>query len=138
MKLQIVKTDDEKIENYQHIQCYGTPLDLSSVADNECEEILAGDLLDMYTIDMLPALVQQLVSKLRIGGKIVLGGTEFSVLAKHIVNGGFTAEAVSNIIASKKSLTDISIIKNALKQLGLNILSTSISGIHCEVTAKRG
>jgi len=138
MKLQIVKTDDEKIENYQHIQCYGTPLDLSSIADNECEEILAGDLLDMYTIDMLPALVQQLVSKLRIGGKIVLGGTEFSVLAKHIVNGGFTAEAVSNIIASKKSLTDISIIKNALKQLGLNILSTSISGIHCEVTAKRG
>lgn len=138
MKLQIVKTDDEKIENYQHIQCYGTPLDLSSIADNECEEILAGDLLDMYTIDMLPALVQQLVSKLRIGGRIVLGGTEFSVLAKHIVNGGFTAEAVSNIIASKKSLTDISIIKNALKQLGLNILSTSISGIHCEVTAKRG
>ena len=138
MKLQIVKTDDEKIENYQHIQCYGTPLDLSSIADNECEEILAGDLLDMYTIDMLPALVQQLVSKLRIGGRIVLGGTEFSVLAKHIVNGGFTAEAVSNIIASKKSLTDISIIKNALKQLGLNILSTSISGIHCEVTAKSG
>lgn len=138
MKLQIVKTDDEKIENYQHIQCYGTPLDLSSIADNECEEILAGDLLDMYTIDMLPALVQQLVSKLRIGGRIVLGGTEFSVLAKHIVNGGFTAEAVSNIIASKKSLTDISIIKNALKQLGLDILSTSISGIHCEVTAKRG
>ena len=50
MKLQIVKTDDEKIENYQHIQCYGTPLDLSSIADNECEEILAGDLLDMYTL----------------------------------------------------------------------------------------
>ena len=138
MKLQIFRTDDEKIENYKHLQCYGTPLDLSDIADNECEEILAGDVLDMYSVDMLPQVVQQLVGKLRIGGRIVLGGTEFSVLAKHIVIGGLTAEPVSQIIASKKSLTDVMTIKNALKQLGLNILSTSISGVHCEVTAKRG
>ena len=138
MKLQIFRTDDEKIENYKHIQCYGTPLDLSDIADNECEEILAGDVLDMYSVEMMPQLIQQLVGKLRIGGRIVLGGTEFSVLAKHIINGGLTAEAVSQIIASKKSVTDVMTIKNALKQLGLNILSTSINGVHCEVTAKRG
>lgn len=138
MKLQIFGSDNEKIENYQHLQCYGTPLDLSGIADNECEEILAGDVLDMYTVDVIPQLIQQLVSKLRIGGKIVLGGTEFSVLAKHVINGGFTSENVSRIIANKKSLTDVVTIKNALVQLGLSILTTSIDGIHCEVTAKRG
>lgn len=138
MKLQIFRTDEEKIENYQHVQCFGTPLDLSSVADNECESILAGDVLDMYAADVVPGVIQQLVKKLRIGGEIVLGGTEYSVFAKHIVSGGITSQAASQIIAQKKSLTNLDVIKQALKQLGLNILSTSIEGIHCEVKAKRG
>jgi hypothetical protein len=138
MKLQIITQDAEKIEGYTQVQCFGTQLDLSSISDNECENILAGDVLDMYPIDTVGQVIQQLVKKLRIGGEIVLGGTECRVLAKHIVNGMITEQQASQIIAGKKSLLSVEIIKNALKTLGLNVLTTSISGIHCEVKAKRG
>jgi len=138
MKLQIYRTENEKIENFHHVQCFGTQLDLSGVADNQCELILAGDLMDMYPADEAATVIQQVLQKLRIGGEIVLGGTEVRVLAKNILNGTVPEQHASQIIGNVKSLTSIGTLKQALKSLGLHILSTSIDGIHCEVKARRG
>ena len=138
MKLQIITQDSDKIEGFTHVQCFGVQLDLSSVSDNECEVILDGDILDMYPSEVAGNVIQQLVQKLRIGGEIVLGGTECRVLAKHVVNGLLTEGQVSNIIAKKKSLVSVGTLKQAVKALGLNVLHTSIDGVHCEIKARRG
>ena len=138
MKLQIILNDQDKISNYNHVVCTGEPLDLSNVCDNECEEILANNILDMYTLEQVGQVVQQLVTKLRIGGEIAIGGTECRVFAKSIVNGIISESQASDIISQKKSMTNISIVKKALQQLGLSILSTSIEGISYEIKAKRG
>lgn len=138
MKLQVVTKDSDKIEGFTHVQCFGVQLDLSSISDNECELILAGDILDMYQTEALGEVIQQLVKKLRIGGEIVLGGTECRVFAKSVVNGLITENQASQIIANKKSLVSIETLKEAVKSLGLNVIHTSIDGVHCEVKAKRG
>jgi len=70
MKLQILKEGQDKIENYSHAVASNNKVDISHIVNNECEHILATDVLDCFTPDGIPELLQALVSKLRMGGEI--------------------------------------------------------------------
>ena len=76
MKLHIVKPEQESIENYTRVDANPDSLDLSKVSDNECTMILANDILDLFHIDNLPQLLEHLVKKIRMGGELVVGGTD--------------------------------------------------------------
>jgi hypothetical protein len=138
MKLQIVRPDQESIENYTRIDIAPNTIDLSMVSDNECTSILANDILDSFSVENIPSLLEQLVKKIRMRGELIIGGTDIRLFCKFVVNDQMDELSATRLLGSLQSMTVFSHTTNSLKDLGLNIVSTQISGSHYEVKASRG
>ena len=136
MKLQILRGGQEEIENYSHVVASDNKVDISHIINNECERILATDVLDCFTVDGVPELIQALVSKLRLGGEMSIGGTEIR-MCKSIINGSITPEEGSGIISGLYSASSLQFVQEALEKLGLTVVDTHMNGIHFEVKVRR-
>ena len=137
MKLQILKEGQDKIENYSHAVASNNKVDISHIVNNECEHILATDVLDCFTPDGIPELLQALVSKLRMGGEMSVGGTDMRLLCKSIINGSITPTEGSAIISDLYSSSSLQVIQETLEKLGLTVVDTHMNGIHFEVKVRR-
>ena len=138
MKLHIVKPEQESIENYTRLDVTSNTLDLSAVSDNECIAILANDILDVFNLDNVHAVIEQLVRKLRMGGELVIGGTDIRLFCKFVANDQIDEPTAARLIGNAQSMTTFDQTSNSLVALGLNILSSQIMGIHYEIKASRG
>ena len=137
MKIHVLRPDQQAIENFTRVNISNNLVDLTQLSDNECELILANDAIDSYSIDRVAELVQSLVSKLRLGGELVLGGTSIRLFCKQVLNSQLDEQQASQIIGSVASLTSPQPLVQALSSMGLEILESTMSGIHYEVKAKR-
>lgn len=137
MKLHIVRPNQEAIENFTKAVAFENNINLTEVSDNECELIMANDIVDTFTIDKIGELVMSLRKKMRMNGKLVLGGTDIRLLCKAIVNDQISEQEGSNIISTLSSASNLTTLKAAVESVGLIVEATQISGIHYEVTAKR-
>ena len=138
MKLQVVKENQEWIKNFEKVIVSPNQIDLSVASNNECEVILATDVLDSFSLNNIPELLRALLDKLRLGGEISIGGTDGRLLSKHTLNGLLSPDDTSSIVGELESVTFLPIVQQMLEGMGLKILSTNISGIHYEIKARRG
>ena len=58
MKIQILRENQQAIENYTKIIVGDNQIDLSSISDNECSFILANDVLDSFSIENIDQLIK--------------------------------------------------------------------------------
>lgn len=137
MKLQILKDGQEEIKNYSHVVASDNKVDISHIMNNECERILATDVLDCFTIGGVPELLQALASKLRLGGEMSVGGTEIRLLCKSIINGSITPEEGAEVISGLYSASSLQFVQDALEKLGLTVVDTHMNGVHFEVKVRR-
>ena len=137
MKIQILRQDQKPIEGYQQITVDRNSLDLATVSDNECEFILAPDVLDSFSGDGAGQVIQALYSKLRLGGTLVIGGTDVRLFSKAVLNGAVGVMDASNIVTNCHAMTSVEMTKVTLQGLGLFINSTSLDGLHYELKATR-
>lgn len=138
MKLQIVKPEQESIENYTRVVVSPNTIDLSTVSDNECTVVLANDILDSFSIDNIPSLLTQLAKKVRMQGELVVGGTDIGLFCKLVTNDQIDTLSAIRLLGTVQSMTTLSQTVGILAELGLNIASSQISGIHYEIKAVRG
>ena len=138
MKIQILRENQQAIENYTKIIVGDNQIDLSSISDNECSFILANDVLDSFSIENIDQLIKSILMKLRIKGSIVIGGTDMRLFCKNVTNGSVDTGQASRIIGVVQSMTVLNDIVNLIRSSGLNIESTQITGIHYEIKATRG
>ena len=138
MKIQILRENQQAIENYTKIIVGDNQIDLSSISDNESSFILANDILDSFSVVNIDQLIKSIIKKLRINGSVVIGGTEMRLFCKNVLNGSINTGQASNIISLTQSMSTINDIVDLIKSSGLNIESTLIRGVHYEVKAKRG
>ena len=137
MKIHVLRPDQQAIENFTRVNISNNLVDLTQLSDNECELILANDAIDSYSIDRVAELVHSLVSKLRLGGELVLGGTSIRLFCKQVLNSQLDESQASQIVGSVASLTSPEPLVQVLSSMGLEIVEASMSGIHYEVKAKR-
>lgn len=137
MKIHVLRPDQQAIENFTRVNVSNNLVDLTQLSDNECELILANDAMDSFSVDRAGELLQSLVSKLRLGGELVLGGTSIRLFCKQVLNSQLDEQQASQIIGSVASLTSPQPLVQALSSMGLEILESTMSGIHYEVKAKR-
>lgn len=142
MKVQLVKSENNSIKGYKSIALL--PLaslaklnNLNLLSDNECEFILASDVLDEFQNQEIVSVIDALVKKLRVNGTLVIGGTDIRIFCKSITNGLINELDGSSIVASKQSMTNMQNIIDILKNFGLKIQSSRIIGINYEITAVR-
>ena len=138
MKIQILRENQQAIENYTKIIVGDNQIDLSSISDNECSFILANDVLDSFSIENIDQLIKSILMKLRINGSIVIGGTDMRLFCKNVTNGSVDTGQASRIIGVVQSMTVLNDIVNLIRSSGLKIESTQITGIHYEIKATRG
>jgi hypothetical protein len=137
MKLQILREGQEGIVNYEHTTVSRNEIDISHIINNECEQILATDVLDDFNTDAMPELIHALVSKLRMGGELSLGGTDIRLLCKSILNGLVTESEASELISSINSASSLVSVQELLMQTRLQIIDTHMNGVHFEIKARR-
>ena len=74
MKIHVAKMSEETIEGYKHVVVSDNHINFMDISDNECSEILANDVLDSFFSDKTEDCLVSLVNKLRLGGKLIVGG----------------------------------------------------------------
>ena len=137
MKIHVVRPQQEAIKNFKKVICFNSSIDLSEIADNECDVIMANDAVDMFTIDKLQELLGLLASKLRLNGELVIGGTDIRILCKNVINDQIDETTASQIISQLQSATSLQVLRGLAQEMGLNVVSTQLSGTHYELTIKR-
>ena len=138
MKIHIVRESQKSIENYKKVTVSNNSVDLSDISDNECTFILAGDTLDSFSLESIPSFIQNLTKKVRMGGSLVVGGTDIRLFSKSIINGMISESEASSIIGLVQSMSIIANTVEIIKSLGMQIESTQINGYHYEIKAQRG
>lgn len=138
MKIQVAKMSGDIIDGYRHVVASDNYINFMDISDNECTEILANDVLDCFSDEKIQDCIVSLVSKLRLGGKLIIGGKDLRLFCKLVLNGLVDRREASNILQNTNSMPSLREITPLVEKTGLNILSTQISGMHFEVVAQRG
>jgi len=85
----------------------------------------------------MPELLQALVSKMRLGGEMSIGGTDIRLLCKSVINGSLTPEEGSSVISGLYSASSLQAVQGILEKLGLAVVDTHMNGIHFELKVRR-
>ena len=137
MKIQIATSNQEHIAGYREISIKDGRIDFQEISDNECTYILANNILDVFPVQHTTQCVAELVKKLRLGGTLVVGGTDLRIFSLNVINGMLQPDEASNIISSVSSMNDAGTVSNIIREMNLTIVSTQISGVHYEISAER-
>jgi hypothetical protein len=144
MKIQII-TQSTPINGYTHInpELGGNIQDIPC-ENNECVEIIADKICDYLPRNQLFKTLEYYLTKLRIGGKIVIGGTEVRELAKNLVlNDNY--EEFNHLLfgrydspwSIKTGISSVIEISDFLASMGLKIIKKRIDRCTFIVEAHR-
>jgi len=134
MKVNFVRVGEPHIEGYVRAEALG---DLNQFANSECDTIFANNILDSFSLHGAYEAISLMRSKLRMGGALVIGGTDLRLFCKSVINGSISSEDGSQLVASCGSMHESNKVKHYLQQLGLVIDTSSIQGTHYEFKATR-
>jgi predicted SAM-dependent methyltransferase len=137
MKIQILRDQQNLIEGYEHVVMNGAELDLSRFSNNECSEIIADNILDAVPIRYMAQTLKLLTDKLRMGGKLVIGGTDLRLFCKQVLNETISPTDANAIISQCQSMTNLEEIVGLVSTTNLKIQTTNINGIHFEICCTR-
>ena len=139
MKVHLVKNEKEAIKGYKSI-VYSPAKSISNLdllSDNECDFILAGNIIDDFSLNQVGEVISNLLRKLRINGTITIGGTDLRLFCKNVINGLISESDASELLKTKQSMTNLNMMLETMKSAGLKIQSSKITGVHYEITAIR-
>ena len=114
--------------------------------DEVCEaaqaiEILGDEILNYIPVKHLGQLIQHWRSKLRIGGRLILGGTDLIEMAKAIVtkqtNPYIANQVLFGIDCDRVSCLTLDDIENLVRAQDLKIISKRLDGINFLIEAVR-
>jgi len=139
MKIHLVKNEKDAIKGYKAI-VYSPAKHINNLdllSDNECDFILAGNIIDDFSLSEVSEVISNLLKKLRINGTITIGGTDLRLFCKNVINGLISESDASELLKTKQSMTNLNMMLETMKSSGLKIQSSKITGVHYEITAVR-
>tara|TARA_B100000131_G_C17907355_1_gene528934 strand:+ start:305 stop:724 length:420 start_codon:yes stop_codon:yes gene_type:complete len=137
MKVHVVNKNEESITGYQRVEISGGIADFQGCSDNECTSILMTTSLDSVDLNGVQKLLHQARQKMRIGGSLVVGGTDIRLLSRAVVSGSLDTQQANEVLYSKSSCSDVNTVVDLLRSLGLSVISTKVAGIHYEIESVR-
>jgi hypothetical protein len=137
MNIHITENVDKIIDGFKMIPVINGSFDLSGIPDNSALNIVAVDAVDSIKFDFMEKFITDIRTKIRINGKVVIGGADLSTICGNVFDGKNTSKDFNNIIYSKKSCQNMSDIIDLLISVGLTINLVQFKGFNYEVTATR-
>tara|TARA_R110000744_G_scaffold157499_3_gene273329 strand:- start:1287 stop:1793 length:507 start_codon:yes stop_codon:yes gene_type:complete len=136
-KLAILPMGVEHPDGYQVIEVMNGNFNIDQFSENECVEILAPNILNLVDYQKLNGVIISLLSKLRTGGVMMVGGTDTDMVARAIINKTLDVEALNSHIYNSSAITNLTTTREFLSSIGLEILSASYNGLNYEIRARR-
>ena len=137
MKVQILRQGEAPVQGYNPIFVEINRINLDGLAQNQCEMILASDIFDCVTYNNIEPVLQALLSKLRLGGQLVVGGTDYNLLGSALNNKLLSEQDAARLIGNISCVVDGHKIADGLRSLNLAVETMHMDGIHFEVKARR-
>lgn len=137
MKIHITENIENIIEGYGMVPIIYGKVDLGKYPDNSLLEIIAIDAIDSIPSDLLNNFFNQVISKMRMGCVMVLGGVELGLIARSIVNGKLDSEGFNGLLFKNKSMHSSVDIVKILTSHNLAIDSINIIGNNYEIKTSR-
>ena len=137
MKVYITENIDKVIEGYTMIPIIYGKIDLGQVPNNAAKSIVAVDALDSIPVQFLDNFLDDVKSKMRLNSKLILGGTELSVISRDVLLGNLNTQKFNELVFSKRGLYNISDIVSILQSKNLIINKSSIKGYNYEISVTR-
>ncbi len=139
MKIQILDSKIEQpVKGYdKHIDFANLSSVLSELSDNECNYILAPELLSGFALPQYQELLTALTSKLRVNGELVVGGTELRAFTDAVRNKKLDMQTSNQIISRCQSMADVHEVCGLINNLGRFNITWSCSGVHYEIKVCR-
>jgi len=132
----ILPMGSEHPEGYQVLEVINGNFNIDQFSEGECVEILAPNLLNLVEFSSLNTVISKVLSKLRAGGTLVIGGTDANMLARAIINNTVNLESLNQHIYNTASITDLQTSVGFLKSLGLKIISANYNGLTYEIKSE--
>jgi hypothetical protein len=132
------ETDDVKIGDIKNLDPF--------VNDAEATEIIATDVIDYLPLNDMNTIIDHWVSKLRRGGKIVIGGIDLFQVCKAFTQYDINVETANKLLHGlqdqphllKRLTLTLTGLRNYLRDKhGLKILKTRYAGYSMIVEAQR-
>jgi hypothetical protein len=126
MKIQLYKEGENCIDGYVSI-LYSQEDKLSNlekVINNSCEYIIANNVTDFFAKEYFDIILNLLVSKLRIGGTLVITGLDINLLSKNILNGNTSLDDASNAVSQ---ISSVNTMYNLIEKLEFKNLKVDIA-----------
>lgn len=136
MKIHITNSLNNAIEGYNIVIFENLNVDFDTLSNNCCDFILANNIFDYVESKQIPEIIHKLFSKLRLTGKMCIGGKDINLFCKSVKNKLLSEEEASNIISKTKSLVGHSFVENIIRELGMKY-TTQLNGVSYEITASR-
>jgi len=135
---------DEELNTKKKVKCLLDNLD-EHVDNAECDEILALDVLEYFTVDKVDAILRHWITKLRRKGKIVIGLTNLRQVFRSVLSYKIDSNQANILIYGiqqreldfKKTFIDLDKLYSVLQSNGLEIINKRIDGFQIFVTARR-
>ena len=137
MKLQIIKSQDELIEGYEAALVSPNGVMVGHISDNECEVILAHNVIEQYKIKKAGMVLKEVLDKLRLNGTIKITGVDMNCLFHGFLNGLVKKESVCEVMQNHLCILEVNDIIDTLKSFGLEIDYYKLTGVNYEVSATR-
>lgn len=144
MKLQILSAIYEQpLEGFYPVFFHAPdgldPLHLADqeAADNECDVILAPEIMSYIPYSSYASAISLLLKKLRTGGELIIGGTEIGAFGDNVLK--MDTEAANLVVSKSASMAEVNDVCDLVKQLtgeGYQI-SWSCTGVHYEIKIRR-
>ena len=135
---------DEEVNNGQKVKGELDNLD-DYVDDAECVEILAVEVLEYISMEKADSVLNHWLSKLRMGGTITIGATNFRQVCRSVASQTIDNNAANLLLYGKqtheleykKGLVDLARLCAVLEAKGLQIIQKRLDGFKMFVTAQR-
>lgn len=137
MKLNICYSAQQQITNYTNLVLEENGIDLNTIVNSSCEEIVVSSVLDHLTYENANKALREILGKLRLGGTITITGIDAKALSRLVLSESVSIEQFNEILGNTKSFNTIFNVRNILTKIGLVIESDFINGYSYSITAKR-
>lgn len=136
MKIHVTENVDQIIDNYTMLPIVYGKINTVNMPNNCCEEIIV-DCMDSIPYSEKDDFFNQIVSKLRLNGKLTVIGIELETLCQDLLNGTTDSEEVNKLLFDKRGIYTIEDIKSEVQNRGLKIEYINLMDVKYEIRCIR-